>query len=307
MGSLGYDTATDEVIVKTSAGWAPVGGGGGGITSITTATPSVLSIMNPSGPVANIDVVSLPPYDALRNLPSTPDAFDDEFVDGSPDGTTRNIEIYNLSTGTVLTWAGPVDLTATPLVGTYRASLYASRWLIQPPTSSGTEFLYISKPCTNASFRYAFRMSRGMAANGTGNRKMILAIQDQATPPYFTGNFLQIGLDSLGGNTGWRVQQASSAGYNDVIAFGGNGAGIACPWEVPSVYVYDRGGAQGDINSLYYDVGFPITFTGHASNTATWTRVGVALQFATGSVVQNKDSLLSIDYMRRMPYLNEFV
>lgn len=58
-GTMSFDPALGVLRVKLVGGWVDVGGGGGGsVTSITTGTPGVVTITNPTGPAVNIDVTA---------------------------------------------------------------------------------------------------------------------------------------------------------------------------------------------------------------------------------------------------------
>ena len=249
-------------------------------------------------------------YVSLRQLPGSPDPFDEEFDGDEADLSVLGFEVYNQTTSQVMTRIGPVDLTVSMSdTSKYRSSIYGSELIFQPPGTSGTNQLYISKPITDTQCRYAMRASRGLAAGGTGARELRLAMETELVPPYFGGSFLISGIHSDGGNTGFGLQEIGNS-YSNTVAFGAFGSGMRAPFEFPCGYTIDRGaGSAPDVIGFIYDVGGSCTFNDHASrNPAVMQRVGLQYTWGLSEASEHEriDSVLRIDYLRKMPYLAMF-
>lgn len=210
------------------------GGDSGSVTEITTGTPGVVTITNPTGPIVNIDVavpaagvtslassdprivVSAPTgavsvslattVGTVRNpildVPTTPHALNDEFDGGSPDLATRGWTVWNNTDNVTMVRVGDIDLLDGTLTsGQYRSTLKSSCIVLQFPQAGATSRnIYIYK-AASGSARYALRALRSWTSANGSYKSLDLTLSDTAANPFYAGStrYRQVGVEMAGG------------------------------------------------------------------------------------------------------------
>jgi hypothetical protein len=127
------------------------------------------------------------------DAPSSPDAWNDEFVDGSPDLAARGYVVWNHDAAVTVVRVG--DVTGAPsstlAPNQYRSTRFGSTLLCQFPQANRC---FVLKPCTG-SFMFATRVGVPMGNGSWGGTFLTTAV----SPPYFTNSH------NSGAGPGWTL------------------------------------------------------------------------------------------------------